>query len=61
LRCVFLIACLWLPLLAGAQHGYPSKPICLNVPYLPGGANDIFARPIAKNQRLVKEVGSTLE
>ncbi len=43
-----LIASLCLPLVAAAQQGYPNRPIRLIVPYPPGGANDTFARPIAK-------------
>ncbi len=41
-------ALLCFPLLVFAQQNYPSKPIRLIVPYPAGGANDIFARPIAK-------------
>jgi tripartite-type tricarboxylate transporter receptor subunit TctC len=37
-----------MPLFAAAQQDYPNKSIRLIVPYPAGGANDIFARPIAK-------------
>lgn len=50
-----VIAGLWLPLLVAAQHNYPNKPIRMVVPYPPGGANDIFARPIAK--KLSEQLG----
>ncbi len=46
---------LCVPLLAVAQHSYPNKSIRLVVPYPPGGANDIFARPIAK--KLAEQLG----
>ena len=36
------------PLLSVAQQSYPLKPVRLVVPYPAGGANDVFARPIAK-------------
>lgn len=39
---------------AGAQ-GFPSRPIRLIVPYIPGGANDNVARPLA--QKLTDALG----
>src|SRR5687768_13070878 len=48
MRRVFLIALLCCPVLAAAQQAYPTKPVRLIVPYPAGGANDNFARPVAK-------------
>jgi tripartite-type tricarboxylate transporter receptor subunit TctC len=54
-RNLLLIACVWLPLVAVAQQNYPNRPFRLIVPYPPGGANDIFARPIAR--KLSEQLG----
>lgn len=43
-----LIALAGLPLVAAAQQSYPNRPVRLIVPYPAGGANDNFARPVAK-------------
>src|ERR1043166_8945749 len=32
---------------ASAQHGYPSRPITLLVPFPPGGSADVVIRPVA--------------
>jgi len=53
-RTIALLALLAAPLLALAQ-AYPSKPIRMIVPYAPGGATDVLARPIA--QKLSEQVG----
>ena len=49
---VLLVLCA--PLLALAQ-AFPSKPIRMVVPYAPGGATDVLARPIAA--KLSEQVG----
>src|SRR5687768_6217682 len=43
-----LIALLCWPFAAAAQQNYPAKPVRMIVPYPAGGANDNFARPVAK-------------
>ncbi len=45
---LILIALAGLPLIAAAQQNYPNRPVRLIVPYPAGGANDNFARPVAK-------------
>ena len=45
---------LWTPLLALAQ-AFPTKPLHMVVPYAPGGATDVLARPIAA--RLSEQFG----
>ncbi len=48
------LALLALPIAAAGQ-AFPSKPIRMIVPYAPGGATDVLARPIA--QKLSEQVG----
>ncbi len=44
-----------LPALSQAQAGYPNKPIKLIVPFVPGGAVDIYARTV--QNALAEELG----
>lgn len=53
-RILVLLLALCAPAFASAQT-FPSKPIRMIVPYAPGGATDVLARPIA--QRLSEQVG----
>jgi tripartite-type tricarboxylate transporter receptor subunit TctC len=53
-RILVLLLVLCAPAFASAQ-AFPSKPIRMIVPYAPGGATDVLARPIA--QRLSEQVG----
>jgi len=57
-RIVVLVLALCAPAFAAAQaaaQAFPSKPIRMIVPYAPGGATDVLARPLA--QRLSEQVG----
>lgn len=53
-RILALLLALCAPAFASAQ-AFPSKPIRMIVPYAPGGATDVLARPIA--QRLSEQIG----
>ena len=53
-RILGFVLALCAPAFASAQ-AFPSKPIRMIVPYAPGGATDVLARPIA--QRLSEQIG----
>lgn len=53
-RRIALATLLSMPLLAAAQ-AFPTKPIRMVVPYAPGGATDVLARPIA--HKLGEQIG----
>ena len=53
-RKIAVVALLSLPFAAFGQ-AYPAKPLRLIVPYAPGGATDVLARPIA--QKLSEQLG----
>jgi tripartite-type tricarboxylate transporter receptor subunit TctC len=58
LTCLFtFLACL-LPLAAGAQGSYPTKPVRLIVGQAPGGATDVVARLIAP--KLGEQLGQSV-
>ena len=46
-RLVAAVAALALPLAAGGQEPYPSRPITVVAPFPPGGVADLTARPVA--------------
>ncbi|WP_019140255.1 Bug family tripartite tricarboxylate transporter substrate binding protein [Noviherbaspirillum massiliense] len=52
------LACSLLPLSAFAQDAYPTKPITLIVPFVPGGSTDLTARLVAKFAG--QELGQTI-
>ncbi|HXD41844.1 MAG TPA: tripartite tricarboxylate transporter substrate binding protein [Ramlibacter sp.] len=45
------------PLAAGAQDNWPSRPVTMVIPYPPGGTSDVVGRQLA--QRLREELGQT--
>jgi len=45
------------PLAAGAQDNWPSRPVTMVIPYPPGGTSDVVGRLLA--QRLREELGQT--
>ena len=46
-RLLAVVVLLAVPLVAGAQDAYPSRPITLVAPFPPGGVADLTARPVA--------------
>jgi len=55
LNTLLLITLIATGAIPGAGAAYPEKPIQLVVPYAPGGATDVFARPVA--QKLAEGLG----
>lgn len=58
LRRLAALACLWVPVLAGAQPAWPNKPIHFIVPFSAGGANDLMGRAAAEGAS--KVLGQTV-
>ncbi|WP_434032773.1 Bug family tripartite tricarboxylate transporter substrate binding protein [Cupriavidus sp. a3] len=56
--CSLAAAAVLAPAPAGAQGGYPSKPIQLVLPFPPGGATDLVGRTIAR--KLGERLGQTV-
>lgn len=55
LPAAILLSVYVVPLQQASAHIYPTKAIRLIVPYVPGGANDNIARPLA--QKLTEALG----
>lgn len=58
LRTAFFLVALFLSCCAGAQQGYPARPVRLIVPYPPGGPTDLIARTV--NELLARRLGQTV-